>query len=207
MVAKALIFLSIMALSLVSNLSLAQASDEAIENGTRIQPIYEQAQADFDQQHDKGWYLRMMAGAGFGSQSYLPSQIDDTAFRFSYEVSLGYVFWPKIALDIRAFGQLGFTHQINTAALGVTWYFGDSPHSNLYLSLGAGPGLQRAAGGVLGYQVHLGAEGSLGFFTWVSPSTSLGLSAYVQGLGFDLDFDGQGYMGLHGGVRLGVVFN
>ncbi len=129
------------------------------------------------------------------------------AFRFGGKFLLGFLPTHSLAIQGGVWGNFLEEATMVAGGPGITAFFGDT-NISLTANLGVGTVFNLPKEGIENFrETILAGEVSLAKLWWVSPRTSLGLSASVGGYGFTLSQRTFSSIGWYGGLRMDYVFN
>lgn len=186
------------------------SASQAGEPFTPAPQLSERFQYNFRQRHDRGFYLRLGAGAG-----YLDASIDapteealrTQGIRLSYALHTGFFVKERLVLGLAQFSQLSGTRGLLHAGPAATLYFQEDRNLFIGAALGAQTFYDTSANIDPLRQWGVGGEVELGTGWWVGDHSHLGLSFATGISGFDLDQDSITGQGWHVGLRATVGLN
>ncbi len=203
--------LSSVVLAVIVTASEAAAEAPALD-GERVeveQPVNRRFQRNLRYNHDRGLFLRVGGGVGYGRRTLAAGSGTDGGVSIDGigvlpELSVGWLPVEKTAVHLSGWGQIGQGVANLSAGPGVTHYFDAS--ENFWISAKIGVGSTEVDKGRLD-QWMASSELEMGLYGWSGPRWSLGGSLFGGVKGVDLDGDGTASSGWHLGIRVGMVYN
>ncbi|GEM_PF-5898248 len=168
-----------------------------------LTPVTDSFDQNFNNQHDKGFYLRLELGAGYANlETKGPnSETENSGFGISPSVSMGWILEKNIALHLTGFGLVSRKVSRLGVGPGITYYFNDS----FFASAAIGPMIGIEA--EVDPQLSLAAEVSFGIFGWTGEDSQFGMTTYIAAEGLDLDNDKISQTGWRLGLRAGFSWH
>ncbi len=186
------------------------SASQAGEPFTPAPQLSERFQYNFRQRHDRGFYLRLGAGAGYLDAS-IDAPTEETlrtqGIRLSYALHTGFFVKERLVLGLAQFSQLSGARGLLHAGPAATLYFQEDRNLFMSAALGAQTFYDTAGNIDLLRQWGVGGEVELGTGWWVGDHSHLGLSFATGISGFDLDQDSITGQGWHVGLRATVGLN